>query len=242
MLNKNNGPLIVEEIDANHGGGYSEDEWNDIYEDGYLASWPSENVVGFALRTYGNKKKTISGVKILDFGCGGGNNTWFLAKTGFQTYGCDGSVAAIKLTRKRLRREKLYANLWVGNFLDLKYHDNYFDAIVDHYCIEANVIPDVAAILEKCHRILKPGGKLFRLMLSSDNVDMMEGQQIEPLTFSATSGTINARKRTIHFFNKAEVRELIDQAGFRELDLNYEVFSNKGGTVKVTSHIVEATK
>ncbi len=224
------------------GGGYSEKEWNDIYKDGYLSFWPSENIVRFALRTYGNKKNAILGVKILDFGCGGGNNTWFLAKTGFQTYGCDGSVCAIELTRKRLHRENLHANLWAGNFLDLKYPDSFFDAIVDHYCIEANIIPDVAAILEKCHRILKPEGKLFSMMLSSDNVDMMKGEQIAPRTFSATTGSINARKRTIHFFTKDEARELIDKAGFQKLDLNFEVFSSKGGTVKVTSHIAEATK
>ena len=48
------------------------------------------------------KNKIRKNVKVLDLGCGGGNNSYFIAKEGFDLYAVDGSNTSIQITRKKL--------------------------------------------------------------------------------------------------------------------------------------------
>ena len=58
----------------------------------------SEHVIRFVARNYYNTDR--SKVRILDFGCGQGAHTWYLAREGFDTYAFDGSSSAIKKPKK----------------------------------------------------------------------------------------------------------------------------------------------
>ena len=50
-------------------------------------------------------------VKILDFGCGIGAVTWYVAKEGVNAYGFDGSETAIKKAKVRIKEENVSADL-----------------------------------------------------------------------------------------------------------------------------------
>ena len=56
--------------------------------------YPHEDVIGFMLRNY---KADKDKVKVLDLGCGTGNNLVFLAKEGYDYYGIDYSHSAIQI-------------------------------------------------------------------------------------------------------------------------------------------------
>ena len=68
--------------------------WNEIHETQAWGSYPSEHVIRFFARNYYSKERDK--VKILDFGCGGGAHTWYLAREGFDVYAFDGAEAAVK--------------------------------------------------------------------------------------------------------------------------------------------------
>ena len=68
--------------------------WEDIHKNKEWGRYPSEEVIRFVARNYYNQDRDK--VKILDFGCGAGANTWFLAREGFDTYAFDGSKTAVK--------------------------------------------------------------------------------------------------------------------------------------------------
>lgn len=89
--------------------------------------------------------------KILDVGCSGG---WFLdAMEGWERHGTEIIAADAQFARR-----KHGANIVAGRFEDYPLRENYFDVITlqdvfDHF-------PDPMVVLEKCHRMLRPGGGL----------------------------------------------------------------------------------
>ena len=111
---------------------------NQIWEDRYksrkgIAYWPFDLIVSLVFRFFG-KADDRKNIRVLDYGCGGGNNFWFLIKEGFDGYACDISNEALKITKNRLASEGLFTSkdryAWISN-TKLPYQDNYFSCIID---------------------------------------------------------------------------------------------------------------
>ena len=121
--------------------------WEDIHASQEWGKYPSEPVIRFVARNYYISER--KNVKILDFGCGGGNHTWYLAREGFDTYAFDGSPSAIKRVKTRLEKEGLTANLKVCDALELDYETGMFDCVVDSAAIYANTYENIAHFFEE---------------------------------------------------------------------------------------------
>jgi SAM-dependent methyltransferase len=114
----------------------------------------------------------LSGARVLDLGCGAGQDAYVLA----QMVGPDGRVTGVDATPEQLavargaaqwHRERFgHAQSNVA-FVDgdiealaaLDLPDNSFDVIVSNCVI--NLVADKAAVFRHCHRLLKPGGELY---------------------------------------------------------------------------------
>ena len=93
--------------------------WEKIHATQEWGKYPSEPVIRFVARNYG--KMDRDSIKILDFGCGGGSHTWYLAREGFDVYAFDGSKSAVRKVGERLGQEGLAADLRVRDALELDY-------------------------------------------------------------------------------------------------------------------------
>lgn len=92
--------------------------------------------------------------RLLDMGCGDGNNLAWLGRFAEQTYGSDYNI--VRLTRARHRLPE--ASLFLADILDYPCADDHFDVIFFNHVIE-HITDDVSA-LRSVHRVLKPGGLL----------------------------------------------------------------------------------
>ena len=103
------------------------------------------------------------GVKrVLDLGCGSGRHMVYLAKHDFEVYGIDISPQGIKIAREWLKKEKLKANLKVGDvYKKLPYQNDFFDAIISTQALHHNKIENIRKLIKEIERILKPGGLIF---------------------------------------------------------------------------------
>ena len=110
-------------------------------------------------------RQPLRGARVLDVGCGGGLLAEAMAFEGARVLGLDLSfelVEIAKLHRLEARQS--------GAVLDLDYRLQPVEALADAEpgsfdaitCMEMlEHVPDPAAILEACVRLLKPGGRLF---------------------------------------------------------------------------------
>jgi 2-polyprenyl-3-methyl-5-hydroxy-6-metoxy-1,4-benzoquinol methylase len=107
-----------------------------------LNRYPYHAVVSFVFRSFGNVADRSS-VRLLELGCGAGNNLWFAAREGFDVAGIDGSVTAIGFAKERFAQDELRGDLRVGCFSALPWEDDSFDAVIDRgalTCVRRSVI------------------------------------------------------------------------------------------------------
>jgi len=137
--------------------------WEKIYKSREWGRYPPEELVRFAARNFYSADR--SKVKFLDIGCGTGAAAWFLAREGFTVFGVDGSETAIKIAKERFAKENLAGEFKVGDIVKLDYPNNFFDCVVDVSALQHNTPENIKNILQECKRVLKPGGKIFSIML-----------------------------------------------------------------------------
>ena len=105
--------------------------WEERYARGEAVNrYPHDMLVSFVFRRYGQRERYK--VRILDYGSGGGNHSAFLAKEGFDYYAIDYSQSAISLTSNTISSFGVTpdeSKLVCGNFKNLPFHENFFDAV-----------------------------------------------------------------------------------------------------------------
>ena len=104
------------------------------------------------------KKYPLSGLKILDIGCGGGLITEPMSRLGANITGIDASEKNIKIAKAHLKKNKLKINYKCASPENLNQKEN-FDVILNLEIIEH--VEDVELFMEKSSKLLKKNGLMF---------------------------------------------------------------------------------
>lgn len=187
-----------------------DDTWEKVFQAQEWGKYPPEELVRFVARCFKGVARRKQ-IKILEVGCGPGANVWFLAREGFDVYGVDGSPTAIRQAQERLEQEGLRATLVVGDIISLNrlFPEQKFDAVIDVGCLSTNRTTDVEIILQQIYSLLKPGGRLFSMLIATGTFGEGLGREIEPGTFDQITEGPLAGKGVTHFFSLEEVRKLM---------------------------------
>ena len=98
----------------------------------------------------------LSGVRILDVGCGGGLLTEELLRLGAITIGVDQAEAAVRCASAHARSRSLCSKYVRARGEQLPFEDGSFPAVVTSDFLEH--VEDLTAITRECARVLAPGG------------------------------------------------------------------------------------
>jgi SAM-dependent methyltransferase len=100
----------------------------------------------------------IRGRRVLDFGCGAGENALLLARRGARVVGVDISESLIEIARRRLRANGLdgRAEFVVGSAHDLPFSRDAFDVVLGIAILHHL---DLMAASREIHRVLRPEGR-----------------------------------------------------------------------------------
>jgi cyclopropane fatty-acyl-phospholipid synthase-like methyltransferase len=107
----------------------------------------------------------ISG-RVLDAGCGTGENSLYLAHLGFEVCGIDAAPSAIKKAKEKAKERGITVNFLVSDALKLQMLQTKFNTIIDcglFHVFSDEERPIFAASL---YSALYPGGKYFMLCFS----------------------------------------------------------------------------
>lgn len=205
-------------------------EWELVHSTQEWGMYPTEHVIRFIARNYYKNRREQT--KILDFGCGAGAHTWYLAREGFDVYAFDGSESAVEKVRRRLEKEHLNAKLKVADALELDYQDNFFDVVVDNVCIYSNLFENIKAMYKDVHRMLKPGGKLFSSCFGKRTYGYGSGEELETDTFVRVTEGVLAGRGTTHFFTMEALRQILEEAGFQDIQVDFVLYTDNGTQVE----------
>lgn len=113
--------------------------WEKEYAEGsMLNKYPFNYLVQIVMKYFGSIKKK-SDIKVLELGCGSGNNLHFLASEGFDAYGFDLSKSAIEFAKNRFKNDGLKCNLQVSGFEYLNTKNDEYDLIIERavFCTQS---------------------------------------------------------------------------------------------------------
>jgi len=96
--------------------------------------------------------------KLLDLGCGYGEDLIHFQKEGFEVYGIDVSEKMVKESKDKCKLAKVS----VSSFEKLPYENNTFDVIFSRYALQHS--EKIAPIFEEAYRVLKKGGEFVFLV------------------------------------------------------------------------------
>ena len=115
-----------------------------------------ENIINnFKLK---NKLRPLSGINILDIGCGGGLLSEPMSRMGANVTGIDASDKNIKIARLHSKKNKLKINYLCSSPEKLKITKK-FDVILNMEIVEH--VEDIDFFLKSCSKLLKKNGLMF---------------------------------------------------------------------------------
>jgi 2-polyprenyl-3-methyl-5-hydroxy-6-metoxy-1,4-benzoquinol methylase len=217
-------------------GGFDSRWETDIYGRGrMLNDYPSEPVVSFVMRAFPTSKDR-AGKRVLDLGCGAGNNVRFLAREGFQVVGVDGSASAITVARQRLEADGLNAELTVMDFGELELPAATFDCVIDRCAITHNRRAAIETVLDKVRGALKPGGLFFSEMFSTRTADREYGHALGDGSYRSFTAGYFADVALTFFADREDIDALFGRC-FANRSIEHVVIENGEGRVLTASWI-----
>ena len=201
---------------------------DDIYGKGqHLNRYPYDNVVSFVYRNY-PRERARSGIRILEVGCGAGNNLWFAAREGFRVAGVDGSETAIEYARRRFAEEGLSGEFHVGDYTQLPFENERFDLAIDRAAITyANRAGAERAVAEIA-RVLRAGGRFFFNPYSQEHASFASGQLGDDgLSRGMDKGTLT-HAVPLRFYRREDLDGLFSNDRWRILTLEHIAIRDEG--------------
>jgi ubiquinone/menaquinone biosynthesis C-methylase UbiE len=179
--------------------------WNNAHEKQWLHAH-SQHQSDFAEEVNSIIPK---GAKILELGCGEGNDSIYFADEGHEVTATDFSDIVIAQNQKRYNNANLhFAEQDISQ--QFNYPDDSFDVVYAR--LSLHYFPDsiTRTIFEEIERVLKPGGVLHFMCKSTSDGIYGKGEKIESDMYEL-DGHIR------HFFSEAYTAKLASQAGLTEL-------------------------
>jgi SAM-dependent methyltransferase len=104
--------------------------------------------------------------RVLDVGCGTGENALYFSQLGHDVVGIDASRLAIEKARAKAGQRRLGARFVAGDATALPFPDGSFDTSIDSGLFHILSEDDQAALVAGLHRVLRSGGRHHLMCLS----------------------------------------------------------------------------
>tara|TARA_A100001388_G_scaffold195361_1_gene147342 strand:- start:828 stop:1496 length:669 start_codon:yes stop_codon:yes gene_type:complete len=138
-----------------------DDIWDKIYSRKEQCNkYPFDNIVTILFKLL-PLLKGVEKPKVLEIGCGVGNNLISAAKEGYSVFGIDASKYAIDMAKDLFNENKIKGELNVGSFSSIPYQDSYFDLIIERAALSLAPREIAKKTILEVNRVLKKNGFFY---------------------------------------------------------------------------------
>jgi 2-polyprenyl-3-methyl-5-hydroxy-6-metoxy-1,4-benzoquinol methylase len=156
-----------------------------------------------------NRRSSRRG-NLLEIGFGKGSFLMLARQHGWTTYGIDLSVPHVKRATEKLG----LSNITLGTLEDVAYPNDFFEVVAGFNFLEH--VPDPRKTLEEIYRILRPGGLLA---VMCPNIAGIYHSLMPALLGANDPLRISwVPPEHLSYFNKRNLRLLLESVGFTEID------------------------
>lgn len=155
------------------------------------------------------------GAKLLEIGCGMGDDTAQWAKRNMKVTAIDLTEPAVECTRKRLQVCGLDAEVKTGNAEYLDFPDNTFDIVYSFGVLHHS--PDTPKTIEEARRVLKPGGKALIMLYNRNSLNYV----IHRILSYPFDGSKQDPCPVEHTYTRDQIRELFRNYAKCEITVDY---------------------
>lgn len=160
--------------------------WNDARTDDEITAHLVELLVSSAAAAYG--------ARVLELGCGAGNQSVRLASLGYLVTGVDISPTAVAMAKQRAATARMEIDFFVA---DVSQVGNLplgpFDLVVDSLCLHCIIGPDRLALFISIIECLRPGGEFLVMTMCGNPVSKALCRIFDPQSRCLVSGDIAER-------------------------------------------------
>lgn len=195
-------------------------DWEaDVYAEGkQMNIWPFSDVVSAFHRELKDWKLDRP-PRVLEVGCGAGNNLWALASIGYESFGVDIAPSAISFAKSRFEELGLKVNLSISTMRELSFEDKFFDFVLDRAAITQVSLDEVPECVDEIHRVLAEAGKLYSFGLFGENHSGRSLGELQPNgSYDNFSGGIFASVGLTTFFSQSTIATSF--SSFSKLDVS----------------------
>ncbi len=175
---------------------YANNQDVNIYPWDHIVAWTKINLA----------KGLISpDAKILEVGCGTGNNLWFAAREGFEVFGIDISETAIDFAKKRFSAENLTGHFECASMTELPFTSDSFDIVLDRAAICCLDQDAAVKCFSEVSRVLIPGGLFYFNPYSDQHSSLVSGlEMVNDLVTGIHNGGLSGAK-LIRFYSRKDI-------------------------------------
>jgi SAM-dependent methyltransferase len=206
--------------------------WEKAYGKGeQLNRYPYDMIVSIVIRLFKSikDKKTI---KVLDLGCGAGNNSAFLAKEGFTITGIDASKSAIQYVTERFNAENLDGEFHVLDFSKLDQLNSKFDLVIDRQSLSTQSFANAKKIARAINSLLNTNGLFLSMFYNIDHPGFSEC--LKHASRQENNTFLFPDKPSVNFSGARRIT-LLDTKLHEELYKDFQI-------VEMYNHIVKSIK
>lgn len=171
--------------------------WEEHYrKHQYFRLEPHEYLAGFSSKC---KERGIT--KVLDLGCGAGQDLAFLGEQGFKVEGVEFSPAAAANAEDLLQSKNIEGKVWVDNLFDkiTNFGPEEFPAVIAVNSLEYTDQQTFAASFAELGRILEHSGLLYLVVSSVESEVELEVQEQQFFTQDELTPIVSKRFSILDF-------------------------------------------
>jgi SAM-dependent methyltransferase len=180
-------------------------DWDELFARGErVARFPERPVHDFV--TLIERAHVERPLRIWDLCCGAGRHTEAIAARGHIAFASDLSPNGVALTRERLTKRGLNADVIVADMTVCPWPDANFHGVLSWSALHHNRLSAIEMALESVLEHLVPGGWFLANLKSTRADSFGAGEEIEPGTFVQETGRESGVPH--HYFDESGIRSL----------------------------------